>query len=72
MTKATLHLDSNLYKAAKIKAAHTDQSISEVVNEALSLALKEDLIDVEAVEKRRKEPKRSFESVLKNLKSESG
>ena len=62
--KATLYLDSKLLKAAKIKAAHTEQSLSYLVNEALKLSLREDAADYEAVEKRSKEPARSAIPVL--------
>ena len=67
-SKATIYLDPKIYKAAKIKAAHTEQSLSYLVNEALRLSLKEDSIDYDAFEKRAKEPARSLESVLKDLK----
>ena len=66
--KATLYLDSKLLKAAKIKAAHTEQSLSYLVNEALKLSLQEDAADYEAFEKRSKEPARSLESILKDMK----
>lgn len=67
-SKATVYLDPKIYKAAKVKAAHTDHSLSYVVNEALRLSLKEDALDYDAFEKRKKEPARSLESVLKDLK----
>lgn len=67
-TKATLYLDPAILKAAKIKAAHTEQTLSYLVNEALKLSLQEDAADYEAFEKRAKEPARSLESILKDLK----
>ena len=67
-TKATIYLDPKIHKAIKIKAAHTDRSLSEIVNEALQLSLREDALDLEAFEKRAREPVRSLESVLKDLK----
>ncbi len=67
-SKATVYLDPKLYKAAKIKAAHTEHGLSYIVNEALRLSLKEDALDYEAFEKRGKESSRSLESVLKDLK----
>ena len=66
--KATLYLDPKILKAAKIKAAHAEKSLSYLVNEALRLSLREDAADYEAFEKRGKEPARSLESVLKDLK----
>ena len=67
-SKATVYLDPKIYKAAKIKAAHTEHSLSYIVNEALRLSLKGDALDYKAFEKRVKEPSRSLESVLKDLK----
>ncbi len=67
-TKATIYLDPKIHRAIKIKAAHTDRSLSEIVNEALRLSLREDAIDLEAFEKRAREPVRSLEAVLKGLK----
>jgi len=66
--KATLYLDPKILKAAKIKAAHSEKTLSYLVNEALKFSLREDAADYEAFEKRSKEPSRSLESVLKDLK----
>jgi hypothetical protein len=66
--KATLYLDPKLLKAAKVKAAHTEQSLSYLVNEALRLSLREDALDYDAFDKRAKEPSRTLEAVLKDLK----
>jgi len=67
-SKATVYLDPKIYKAAKVKAAHTDHSLSYIVNEALRLSLREDAQDYAAFEKRAKEPSRTLESVLRDLK----
>lgn len=67
-SRATIYLDTPLYHAAKVKAAHTDSSLSKLVNDALRNSLKEDQLDLEAFEKRRKEPARSLQAVLKGLK----
>ncbi len=44
-SKATLYLDNALLKAAKIKAAHSEKTLSYLVNEALRLSLQEEGID---------------------------
>lgn len=66
--KATVYLDPRILKAAKIKAACTDTSLSHLVNEALRYSLREDAMDQEAIKTRVCEPTRSFEAVLKSLK----
>ena len=67
-TRTTVYLKPKIYRALKVKAATTDRSVSELINAAVLEALKEDVIDLEAFNKRAKEPVRSFESVLKDLK----
>ena len=66
--RATIYLDSDLHHALRIKAAETEHSISELVQEAIKLSLAEDSIDLSAFEQRRKEPSLPFEDVLKKLR----
>lgn len=66
--RSTIYLDSELHKALRIKAAETELSISELVNEAVKYALLEDSVDLEAFEERKAEPVFAFEDVLKKLK----
>ena len=66
--RSTIYLESDLHKALRIKAAETEHSISELVNDAVKLALAEDAIDLAAFEERRDEPLMAFESVLKKLR----
>jgi plasmid stability protein len=66
--RATIYLDSELHKALRIKAAETEHSISELVNDAIKYSLAEDSIDLAAFEERRDEPLMAFEDVLKKLK----
>jgi len=68
--KYTVYLDSDLHRALRVKAAETEYSVSELVNEAVENALKEDAIDLDAFEKRNKEPLLAFEDVLKKLKKD--
>jgi hypothetical protein len=66
--RTTLYLDPKIHRALKVKSATTDRTISEIVNEALVEALREDAIDLEAFRKRAKEPSRPFEKILAELK----
>jgi len=65
--RATVYLDPDLHRALRLKAAETDRSVSEMVNEAVRLALTEDQIDLAAFEERAGEPLVRFEDVLKKL-----
>lgn len=66
--RTTVYLNSNLHHALRIKAAATNNTISELVEEAVKISLAEDSIDLAAFQQRRKEPSLAFEDVLKSLK----
>ena len=66
--RATVYFDSFLHRALRLKAAATERSISELVNEAVKVSLAEDARDIEAFEVREKEPDYAFEDVVKDLK----
>ena len=67
--RTTVYLDPDLHHALRIKAAETENSMSELVSEAIKLALVEDAVDIAAFDERRKEPSLAFEDVLKRLKA---
>jgi len=66
--RATIYVDANLHRALRVKAAQTDRTISDLVNEAVRLSLAEDAEDLAAFEERAREPNLAFESVIKDLK----
>ena len=66
--RATIYFDPALHRMLRMKAAETDQSISDLVNEAIRAALAEDAEDFEAFEARDPEPDYSFEDAVKDLK----
>ncbi len=66
--RATIYFEPSIHHALRLKAAATDRSISDMVNEALRVALAEDAEDLEAFEERRSERNISFESVVRNLR----
>lgn len=67
--RATVYFEPELHKAIRLKAAHTHQSISEIVNDAVRLALREDQEDLAAFETRVAEPVLTYEALLKDLKA---
>lgn len=67
-TRTTIYLKPNVYRALKVKAATTDRTVSELVNAAVLESLREDALDLEAFDRRGKEPSRSFEKILEELK----
>jgi len=66
--RATIYLDPDLHRALKLKAAETERSISDLVNEAVRLSLGEDAEDAAAFTDRVREREVPFETVLKDLK----
>lgn len=66
--RATVYFDPNLHRALRVKAAETDRSMSELVNESLRQSLAEDAEDLAAFEERAGEPNLAFEAVLKDLR----
>ncbi len=66
--RATIYFEPGLHKALRMKAAHTEKSISDLVNVAVRRSLAEDAEDLQAFEIRKKEPGLLFEDVLKDLK----
>jgi hypothetical protein len=66
--RATIYLDPELHRALLVKAAETDQSISDLVNSAVRQTLSEDAEDLAIFRSRAKESNLDFESVLKDLR----
>ncbi len=66
--RATVYFDPEIHRALRLKAAETDRPISDLVNDAVKLALAEDAEDLAAFEDRARERNLPFESVVKDLK----
>ncbi len=66
--RATVYFDPSLHKALRLKAAETEQSLSELVNAAVRRSLAEDSEDLAAFEERAAEPNLLFANVVKDLK----
>ena len=67
--RATVYFDPALHRALRLKAAETDQSVSELVNEAVKLCLAEDAEDLAAFDDRASEADLPFEDVVKRLRA---
>jgi plasmid stability protein len=66
--RATVYFAPEVHKALRLRAAATDQSLSQMVNEAVRMVLAEDAADLEAFSTRKGEKSVSFESFLSGLK----
>ena len=67
--RSTVYFEAEIHQALRIKAATTHQSVSEVVNEAVRIALSEDQEDLNAFSQRADESSLSYEELLDDLKS---
>lgn len=66
--RSTIYFDPAVHRALQLKAAEADRSISALVNDAVKLALTEDVEDLSAFDEREAEPNLSFEEVVEDLK----
>ena len=66
--RATVYFESDVHKALRLRAAASDRSISDMVNDAVRAALAEDAADLEVFSERRAEKSISFETFVTGLK----
>lgn len=66
--RATVYFDQRIHRALRLKAAETDTSVSEIVNDAVRHALAEDAEDLAAFVERAHEPRTPLEDVLRDMK----
>ena len=68
--RAAVAFDPALHDALRLKAAETERSVSDIVNEAVRTLLAEDAEDLAALDERGGEPTVSFESFVRELKAD--
>ncbi len=66
--RATVYFQPDIHKALRLRAAANDRSISDLVNDAVRVSLAEDAADLSVFNRRRKEPRVSFESFVQSMK----
>jgi len=67
--RSTIYFDPQLHAALRLKAAHSNRSVSDIVNDAVRGALAEDQEDLAAFEDRVAEPSMTYEALLNDLKA---
>lgn len=67
--RSTVYFDTDLHKALRLKAACTHSSVSELVNDAVRIALCEDQEDLQCFSDRVDEETISYEELLCDLKA---
>ncbi len=68
--RTTIILNDALYRAVKVKAAQSDETVSSIIQDALVFQLLEDQEDIEAAEKRADEAELPFDELVTEFKSE--
>lgn len=66
--RSTVYFEPAIHQALKVKAASTQLSISELVDEAVRLLMNEDQEDLAAFSARENEKEISYEALLNDLK----
>ena len=66
--RSTIYFEPALHRALRIKSVHTHCTVSEIVNEAVRLTLREDQEDLAAFDERANESTMSYEELLKDLR----
>jgi hypothetical protein len=67
-TPTTVHLDTDVARAARIKAAITGKSLSDIVNQGLKRILSEDAELIRIAKQRRRSKTVPYEEVLAELR----
>jgi hypothetical protein len=68
--RATIYFDADLHKALRLKAVETNQSLSELVNDAVREALAEDAEDLAAFDERAEEPAIPYDEMVMRLRKD--
>ncbi len=65
--RATIYFDPDLHKALRLKGAETDESMSDLVDQALRAYLSEDLEDLADLKARVNEPTIGYEALVRKM-----
>ena len=66
--RATVYFDAEVHRALRLKAAASDRSISDMVNDAVRASLAEDADDLVTFSERKNEKSLSFDAFVQGLK----
>ena len=67
--RATIYFDAEAHRALRLRAAACNRSISDMVNEAVSMTLAEDADDLKDADQRQAEQSSSFEDFVTSLRN---
>ena len=67
--RSTVYFDPSVHQALRLKSVVSHLSVSELVDQALKLFMREDHEDLSAFSERANEPEISYEELLNDLKA---
>jgi len=67
--RSTVYFEPEIHKALRMKAASTERSVSDLVNDAVRQALREDQEDLASFDERVAEPTITYQALLDDLKA---
>jgi hypothetical protein len=68
--RSTVYFEPAIHNALKLRALSSDSSVSELIDEAVRLLMREDQEDLAAIRHRADEPEISYEELLNTLKAD--
>lgn len=68
--RSTVYFEPQLHAALRLKAAQSNRTLSDLVNEAVRAALAEDQEDLAVFQERASEPTMTYEALLDALKAD--
>ena len=66
--RATVYFEADVHRALRLRAAASDRTISDMVNDAVKASLAEDADDLAAFSSRKNEKSLSFDKFVQSLK----
>ena len=68
--RSTVYFEPAIHNALKLRALTSDSSVSELIDEAVRLLMREDQEDLAAIRHRADEPEISYEELLNTLEAD--
>jgi hypothetical protein len=66
--RATVYFEADVHRALRLKAAASDRSVSEMVNDAVKAALAEDAEDLAVFAERKRDKTLSFDEFVQGMR----
>lgn len=66
--RATVYFEADVHRALRLRAAASDRSISDMVNDAVKVVLAEDAEDLASFSDRRRDKSLSFDTFVQGLR----